>query len=327
MAKVSIIIPVYNVAAYVSDCIDSVINQSYRDLEIIIVNDGSTDNSAEICVQKAQLDSRIIYLEKENGGLSSARNHGLRNSTGEFVYLLDSDDFLVKNAIEVLIGEQARTKADIVSSDFDMINENTKLIDAIRKADFIRGGNELFFCQIITNQACAKLYKRELFEDILYPIGVHYEDVATTFKLYDRAKCVSHTQSGLYCYRVRSGAITNKVNKKDIDDLWSAYYAIKTYYNNPNEDQQYYEMTVLYTIYSRLLRSNCHRVDFKDYENKIYFELKSIKLDIGSYRNKSPVYYKIKIFNWHLAKYVVRLVDFVRMVKLHRNKVDKTRFV
>ena len=128
MIKVSIIIPVYNVADYVSNCIDSVIKQSYSNLEIIIVNDGSTDNSADICRRKANLDSRILYLEKENGGLSTARNYGLKFATGDFIYFLDSDDYLVINAIESLVSEQEKENADIVSSAFMMVDDTQQLL-------------------------------------------------------------------------------------------------------------------------------------------------------------------------------------------------------
>lgn len=314
MIKVSIIIPVYNVADYVSNCIDSVIKQSYSNLEIIIVNDGSTDNSADICRRKANLDSRILYLEKENGGLSTARNYGLKFATGDFIYFLDSDDYLVINAIESLVNEQEKENADIVSSAFMMVDDTQQLLMKCAVEDYIRGDNTLFYLQRITNQACAKLYRRRLFNRITYPIGLRYEDVATTFKLYDMAESVSHTECGLYCYRVREGAITYSIRNQDIEDLWKAFFIIKQHFITPTKEQLFYELTILYTIYSRLLRSNCNNEEFKGHENKIYSEMNKITVNINEFKGKSPMYFKIKLFKWHLTKLIIRIVDIKRKV-------------
>ena len=316
MKLVSIIIPVYNVSKFVSDCIDSVLQQSYKNIEIIIVNDGSTDGSGEICVQKASLDERIRYFEKENGGLSSARNYGLLHSKGDFVYFLDSDDFLTSNAIELLIREQIESDADIVSSSFKMVEEKQSISIGSFNATFTRGDNRLFFLQMITNQACAKLYKRTLFEGVSYPLGLHYEDIATTFKLYDKARIISHTDSGLYCYRVRMGAITSNIRKKDIDDMWKAYENVKRYYDKPEEDQIFYEATVLYAIYSRLLRSSCARKEFRINEHRIYSELAELNINLDDYKGKSPMYLKLKIFQMHLIKPIIRIIDLKRAVNM-----------
>ena len=112
---VSIIIPVYNVEKYIVECLESVVNQTYENLEIILVNDGSTDNSKEICLEYAQRDQRIKLYSKENGGLSSARNYGLSKVTGNYVFFLDSDDYLVTDTIENLLNMLINTNADVSS--------------------------------------------------------------------------------------------------------------------------------------------------------------------------------------------------------------------
>lgn len=312
MKKVSIIIPVYNVEDYVSECINSVVAQSYQNLEIILINDGSTDRSGEICKTIAKHDNRIIYLEKNNGGLSSARNYGLTKATGDFIFFLDSDDYLLENAIELLIREQKRSNSDIVSSAFCMQKKEKGSTSPCKDTIFISGDNSLFFLQNITNQACAKLYKKELFENIFYPIGLHYEDIATTFKLYDKAQKVSYTEKGLYCYRIRPGAITHIITNHDIEDLWKAYSIIKEYFSSPNRIQTFYELTVLYTIYSRLLRSNCKRKVFRCHENKIYTELRTFNLDLSYFKGKSNLFHKIILFKYHLIKPIVRIIDLKR---------------
>lgn len=289
MKTVSIIIPVYNVSEYVAECIDSVLQQSYKALEIIIVNDGSTDGSDKICREKASIDRRIKYFEKENGGLSSARNYGLEYATGELVYFLDSDDYLVANTIESLVGEYCRSNADIVSSAFLMVDDKQKHTEEIINAEYIQGDNSLFFLQKITNQTCAKLYRKELFSGIIFPLGMHYEDIATTFKLFDKASVVCHTDCGLYCYRVRNGAITYSVSIDEIDDMWNAYETILKYFEKPSENQQFYEATVLYTIYSRLLRSTCTRKEFSSHERMIYSRLKELQFDLNDYSHSSVV--------------------------------------
>lgn len=312
MKKVSIIIPVFNASKYVSDCIESVLCQTYSNLEIIIVNDGSTDDSGIICRDIAKQDARIKYREKENGGLSSARNYAMRFVTGDLVYFLDSDDYLFVNTIESLVNEHISSGADIVSSAFTMVGENQQLSNGNVAPVFIRGDNSLFYLQIITNHACAKLYKKELFDGISYPPGMCYEDIATTFKLYDNSKCVSHTESGLYCYRVREGSITSRISKDNIADIWNAYEIIKDHYKTPDNIQKFYMATVLYTIYSRLLRSDCPSEELKKNEKLVYEELEKLDVDLRYFKDKSPMYLRLELLRMHWIKPVIKMVDLKR---------------
>lgn len=318
MITVSVIIPVYDVAQYVFDCVNSVLRQSYSDLEIIIINDGSTDNSGTICKQCASQDQRVKYYEKKNEGLSSARNYGLIHATGDLIYFLDADDFLAENAIEALVEELISSKSDIVSSAFTMVNESEESSSKTINADFIRGDNSLFYLQRITNHACAKLYRKELFDGISYPVGRHYEDVATTFRLYNKAARVSHTDSGMYFYRMRAGAITNSISNQDIEDMWYAFDSIKDSFEYTTKNQLFYEVSVLYSIYSRLLRSNCTLVEFKDNEKRVYDQLDKLDFVLNDYKGKTKMYFKLRLFEWHLTKYLVPVIDFLR--KISRNK-------
>lgn len=320
MKVVSIIIPVYNVEEYIHECVGSVIKQSYRDLEIFLINDGSTDKSGDICKEIANQDNRIIYIEKENGGLSSARNYGLKKATGDFVFFLDSDDYLAPDAIETLIKEQERSNSDIVSSGFEITKNRAEKKAEKKESTFITGDSSLFFLQKISNHACAKLYKKKIFEGIFYPENQHYEDVATTFKLYDKAQKVSYTENGLYCYRIREGAITRTITNQDINDLWKAYNNIKDYFSIPDNIQSFYEMTVLYTIYSRLLRSSCNRKEFTEHEKRIFSELRTFNFKLSYFIGKSAYYPKLLLLKYHLTKPIIKLLSLKCYLQFCRKK-------
>jgi len=120
---VSIIVPIYNSEEYLSRCVESIINQSYRNIEIVLVNDGSSDNSKAICNKYALADDRVIAISQKNNGPSSARNNGIESSNGEFIFFLDSDDSIKNNAISLLIKSYNQTKADIIIGDFEKIND------------------------------------------------------------------------------------------------------------------------------------------------------------------------------------------------------------
>ena len=138
MQKISIIIPVYNVEKYIRKCVDSILSQTYKNLEIILVDDGSLDNCGKICDQYAKIDNRVVVIHKQNGGLSSARNIGIEKATGEYLMFVDSDDSLEKIACESLINITNKTNADIVLPD-GMKTENTEsfkdIIDKVIKSE------------------------------------------------------------------------------------------------------------------------------------------------------------------------------------------------
>ena len=122
--KITVIVPVYNVENYLNKCLDSLINQTYKNLEIIVINDGSTDNSGTICQEYAQKDNRIVYIEKENGGLSDARNAGLDRMTGSYVTFVDSDDWIEQDYVEVLYNKLTEHQADVSVGNYYSYNED-----------------------------------------------------------------------------------------------------------------------------------------------------------------------------------------------------------
>lgn len=224
--QVSIIIPIYNVEKYLPECVDSVRNQTYSNLQIILVNDGSPDNCGSLCDEYAKLDNRINVVHKENGGLSDARNAGLPYVTGEFVYYLDSDDYLETNAFEILMDKQNDTNADIVLANFfytyadhedvanmyfakDIILDNKEVMKAL-----VSGKLETF--------AWGKLIRTEIARKYLFPKGKVFEDHYWTHYVFAEANNIAVINSPLVHYRQRGNSIsfTFNINRLDVLEGW-----------------------------------------------------------------------------------------------------------
>ena len=224
--KITVIVPVYNVENYLNKCLDSLINQTYKNLEIIVINDGSTDNSGEICQEYAQKDNRIIYVEQENGGLSDARNAGLERMTGSYVTFVDSDDWVEPNYVEVLNNKLIGYQADIAIGNYYSYNEDEamyyfhvnsesyyeKLYDNISIFENLYDAKQMKSFSLIS--ACGKLYKAELFDYIRFDKGKLGEDGYINQKLYLLVQKVIYINQGLYAYRQRSGSITKTWTEK-----------------------------------------------------------------------------------------------------------------
>lgn len=216
---ISVIIPVYNVEKYIKECLDSVINQSYKDLEIILVDDGSTDRSGIICDEYAFKDNRIKVIHKENGGLSSARNIGMKIATGEFFTFIDSDDYIATSMIEELYNALIDTSADLSICN---ISRKSYFEKNIVKNIIVHKKEKTLMLLLkekqIQTSACAKLYKKCLFDDIYYPDGKLYEDFGTTYKLIHRAQRIAHINTPMYYYRFNEVSITkSRFTNKHLD--------------------------------------------------------------------------------------------------------------
>lgn len=212
--KISVIVPVYNVAKYLENCVNSILVQTYKDFELLLIDDGSTDISGEICDKLSTLDERISVYHKKNGGLSDARNYGIKKSTGELITFIDSDDYISKNYLEVLYVVLKKYKADV--SCVSCI-ETTKLdynqditgcdVDGCLDGESAIG-NALSRKNIGVS-ACGKLYKRDLFSDVWFPEGALYEDLFTVPYLFEKCQRVAYSELKLYFYFIRLGSITN----------------------------------------------------------------------------------------------------------------------
>ena len=227
---ISLIIPVYNVKAYLRECLDSALAQTWPNLEILIVDDGSTDGSGNICDEYARRDARIRVFHTENGGLSCARNFALDRAGGEFLAFLDSDDVIEPNAIETLARAALRFDAGIavcrirnfcLNRQFDLgpdvtcptVLEGDELTEQIASMDRIR------YC--VWN----KLYRADLFAGIRFPAGRIYEDVSTVYRVVRRARRVVLLPDVLVDYRRRRSSLSNERSAKNLGDKWFAHFS------------------------------------------------------------------------------------------------------
>lgn len=206
---VSLIIPVYNVEAYLRECLDSVINQSYSNLEIIIVNDGSTDGSLNVCEEYAAKDERIRVISQKNGGLSSARNTGLDSAKGLYIGFIDSDDSVHTTFVECLMDAISESKSRIAVCDF---SSDIKQLANMDNGKVILSSNEAVSGLLDDYGykcfAWNKLYQKELFTDERFPVGKIYEDIKIMYRLFARVSTIAYVKQPLYYYRQRSNSIT-----------------------------------------------------------------------------------------------------------------------
>ena len=231
---ISVIVPVYNVETVLPYCLDRIINQTYKELEIIIVNDGSTDNSGLICEKFQKMDARIELVNQTNKGLSEARNAGIEKAKGEYISFIDSDDIIALNFYEYLIKLIIENDADIAECNYVKVAEDEVLK---QKIDFNKFKNDSYivldkmgaFYQlnntdvnivVKTVVVWNKLYKRRLFEDIRFPIGKRYEDDFTTYKVMNKIHKLVSTERILYGYVQRKSSIMNQsFNEKRLDAI------------------------------------------------------------------------------------------------------------
>ncbi len=235
--KISVIVPVYNVQAYLKECLDSVCAQTYGDLEIICVNDGSTDDSASILQAYAAKDERITVITQENAGLAAARNRGLKEAHGEAVCFIDSDDRVHPTYVEELQRALSDSAASIAVSDMTYFTEDGSV-------SFSDGGafshtNARLFPSLVTinNSACNKLFRTDLFDDCPFPEGMLYEDLATVPILLYKAERVVKVNAPLYAYRQRSGSIRHTISRR-IFDIYDAIGRCLTYVRQHGDEEE-----------------------------------------------------------------------------------------
>ena len=220
---ISVIVPVYNVEPYVRKCLDSVINQTYRDLEILVIDDGSTDGSGKICDEYAGKDERIKVFHTENRGLSAARNLGLDNAEGGYIGFVDSDDWIEPDMYEVLLKRAEETEADIVECGVfkeypgktvehhrpDRVMQRAEAVPALLNRE-------------LSNGVWNKLWDKDCYSSIRFPEGMIYEDVATTYRVFDSIETICSISECKYHYVQREKSITKKLSMKKMIDYWLA---------------------------------------------------------------------------------------------------------
>lgn len=230
---ISVIVPVYNVEQYLEKCIDSIINQTYKNLEIILVDDGSTDNSSNLCDLLAKKDSRIAVYHKENGGLSSARNFGIDKANGEFIGFIDSDDYIDNDMYETLYNLIKQDKSDVSMCGLYNIYANRKDSQVKEVKKYLMNAEEaiqmVLDSKITSVTAVNKLYRKEIFSDLRYDLGKTSEDAFLIVRLLDKCNLISVTDERKYYYYHRANSITKKPfseKSMDVIDAYNLNYSI-----------------------------------------------------------------------------------------------------
>lgn len=260
----SIIIPVYNVEKYLGECIESVLTQSFQSYEIILVNDGSTDTSGDICDEYAKKDKRIKVIHQENKGLSGARNKGIVSSTGEYLLFIDSDDYIAENSLEKLHDTIGENDIDVVFLEIvKFLPDGTTqpMNDGYVKEKIVNKNQEEVWEHIANinkfpGSACSKAVKRSLLsEDMLFVEGLISEDIEWCYRLFGKAVTYSYLEYPFYYYRQqRQGSITNSVSYKNLDSTlwiikrWATKNPETKYQKVLNSFISYQYMIMLYSI-------------------------------------------------------------------------------
>jgi len=240
---ISVIIPVYRVEAYLNRCVDSVLAQTYTNMEIILVDDGSPDNCPAICDAYAQQDARVKVIHQENAGLSGARNAGIDIAKGAFLAFVDSDDYLASDFLEKLYTACVETGSDMSVCRWEYVRGEA-IPEKGTGETVLFTGREMQANQYIPDGAYFvvawnKLYRRELFWEIRYPQGQIHEDEATTYRIYDMVKQAAYVDRSLYGYFVAPSSITRGFNPKRLDWVRAVAERIDFY-----EQKQYTELMV-----------------------------------------------------------------------------------
>ena len=284
--KISVIVPVYNVEQYLERCVDSIINQTYTNLEIILVNDGSTDNSGKLCDELAKKDERIRVIHKENGGLSDARNRGIDESESDLVGFIDSDDYIDSDMYEVLLKNLNDTDADLSMCALYDVYNNTPEAQVTNKETWKLSSEQaikmVMEAKILSVTAVNKLYRKSLFTDLKFEVGKIAEDAFIMIKLLDKCEKIVATNEKKYYYVHRENSITTQKFSTKFLNVIEAYeqnsnIILEKYPKLKDVAQTRMNWAYFYVLDRLLLDDNYND---KELENKLISYLKNHHKDI-----------------------------------------------
>lgn len=278
---VSIVVPIYNVEKYLPKCLESLYNQTYEKLEIILVNDGSPDNCKNICNKYLKKDRRAKIIDKENGGLSDARNSGISVANGEYICFVDSDDYVDKKYVQILLEKAIETNSDICACNFKYFDESNNIWDNNNKEECKYSRCDAITDILTANQNTGimvwnKIYKTSLFldNDIWFDVGRINEDNFIMYKLYDNANQVYVVNDRLYYYLQRKNSIMGKTFNEKRFDILVALEETKQYFkdkeNNFLEQLYCYESLIYITLVNAIIRDNYRGKQRYELFDKIY---------------------------------------------------------
>ena len=310
---VSIIVPIYNSEKYLTDCLESIINQTYKNLEIILIDDGSTDNSKRICETFVKNDKRVVYIRKTNGGISSARNKGLDICNGQYICFVDSDDMIDKNYIMDFMN-CLQKNVDMLSCCFLKFSKNVfsdNIVKNYKKVSYDINNKYKLLLSTSKGYVWNKLYKR----DIIIKYNIRFnekismcEDLEFNFNYLKYCNYVIYIENQNYFYRVSSNSISKKMNNFKWFSIYDSYNLIFKNFDDYDIDTQ---KKLIYS-YNRFLFEGLSRLKYidncgkNDTQKFIYAEIKKQK----SKRKKLDIVRKIKLFIYHY--FSMYIFDFMK---------------
>ena len=312
---ISIIVPVYNVEAYLAKCVDSILAQTYTNLEIILVNDGSSDGCGRICDEYAKQDKRIKVIHKQNGGLSDARNVAIDVATGEFITFIDSDDYVTDDYIMTLYSliEKYECKVSIALYNTFVEGSKPKVVNRVYREDCqtnIKAIEEMFYQEKYDTASWAKLYHSSLFATgIRYPKGIVYEDLATTYLLIFQSDKVAFCNRRIYNYLLRRDSIEgSSFSSKKMDSALKVCELMESHLDILGKVMQAYQCRMMSFFFHLLLKMP----DGYEHRNMLYKRIKAIRWSVlcnSRARKKARVASLLSYLGLGSVKGVFHLID------------------
>ena len=313
MIKVSVIVPVYNVEKYLDKCLDSLAKQTLQEMEIIIVNDGSPDNSDKIIAEYTKKYSNFSSYKKKNGGLSSARNYGLKFAKGHYVAFLDSDDYVTYDMYEKMYEKAISNDFDMVVCDVNYVYPDKSWIASSNIKEDTTNIKKVM--NNIYPAAWNKIFKRDLLIDnnLYFKDGVWFEDIEFIYRVLPYIRSIGVIHQAFNQYVQRPGSITNTVNKKIYDYVYNMNSVVKFYREKGLYDEYKKELEYSYVrhVYATFIK-NTLKYDYKDFLESVDFAKKSVHEYFPKYRRNSYFYKSLKgiylvLFSRILAKIMYKL--------------------
>lgn len=308
---ISIIVPVYNVECYLDACMASILNQTYRNIEIILVDDGATDQSGKMCNYYAELDKRVRVLHKKNGGLSDARNKGIAYAQGEYIMFVDSDDVVSLDIARYLYQLLKSSYADIAICDPIHCYPGKEIVFEPETSQWIFEPEdaiaEMLYQRSFLVAAWGKLYRKKYFDHIRFPFGMLFEDSAVMYKIFDEAKRIVYSNAKLYGYMHREGSITTKGFSRRDCDILIICNQIMEYMSHKSEKLQKaarsYQTAAAFRIYMNAPRNGKFDLELKIC-NKWLQENKELVLHDPGIRKKM----KLALLMYKFARPIMPMV-------------------
>lgn len=288
---VSVVVPIYGVEDYLENCVNSILNQTYKNIEIILVDDGSPDKCGKICDDYAILDSRVKVLHKKNGGLSDARNVGIEVACGKYITFIDSDDYISEDYISVLLKSLMEEDADISICKLKATsNLKEDVSSKTQEGIFIYSTEtaieEMLYSKEFSTSACGRMFCTNLFDDVRFPVGRYSEDLFTIYRIILQSKKIVFVKREAYFYYTRPGSITNeKFSIKQLDTI-DALHFIKREVVDYHKNLYPAYMNSIVEAVARLLKMNIPKKalyanglweEVKKYRKRVFLDKKASK--------------------------------------------------